>query len=178
MSSCRLPASGSAPGPRPGGAGGVPLVSRAEPSRSASWGRHPESQDLGARRAEALLAPAPRWAGQTGGTRANPAVYAPRGAGWQRRRTTASAPACPGWVVPDPRLKPRLSGRADQPRLWPPAAAFSAAVSRGRARGGGSRWHCQPLPNACRQASRKRACTELMRLSSKSSLHRDCSLRC
>lgn len=90
--------SGSAPGPRPGGAGGVPLVSRAEPSRSAPRGRYSESRDLRARRAEALLAPSTRWDRQTGGTRADPAVYAPERHGLaETEPSRGHLPARDGW---------------------------------------------------------------------------------
>lgn len=144
----------------PGRAGREASLSLAEPSqsqsRSAPRGRHSESQDLRAGRAEALLALSTalgragrRDAGKLGGLRPEEAR-----AGRDRaepRAGRAPAPACPGRAVPDPRLNARLSGRADQPRRRQSTAAFNAAVSRGHAGGRGSRWHCQPLPNARRR---------------------------
>lgn len=151
----RLPVPVSASAPGPGRTEREESLSLAEPN-PAPRGRHSESQDLRARRAEALLDPSTalgqadgRDASKPGGLRSGEAR-----AGRDRaepRADCAPSPACPGRVLPDPWQKPRLSGRADQPRLRPPAAAFNPAVSRGRAGGGGSRWHCQPLPNARRR---------------------------
>lgn len=177
MSGCRLPVAGSAPGPRPDGAGGVPLVSRAELNRSEPRSRHPESQVLGARRAEALLAPAPRWAGQTGGTRANPAVYASERHGLAETEHDRLGTCLPGMGGPLSSAETTTLREGQSA----PSVATCSSFQRCREPGPRRRRREQvalPAPSQRTQAPRKRACTELMRLSSQSPLHRDCSLRC
>lgn len=180
VSGCRPPVSGSAPGPRPGGAGGVPLVSRGEQSRSEPRGQH---SDLRAGRAEALLAPSTplgqahrRDAGKPGGLRPERRGLAetePSRGLAARRHLRARDGWCP---------IPAGTTTLREGRSVPSAATCSSFQGR---RGPGPRRRRRrreqvalPAPSRRTQASRKRADTELMRLSSQSPIHRDCSLHC
>ncbi|XP_039234861.1 collagen alpha-1(I) chain-like [Pipra filicauda] len=159
VSGCRL--SGSAPGPRPGGGGGVPPVSRAEPVSAA--GPPFKAQHLRARRAEAPLArstarvPAGRLdAGEPGGLCGQAETEPSRGLAARR-----PLPALEG-------LSP-VSGRARGPPGGPvsPAGAASSSFQRRREpepRRGRREQVASPPPSQRTQAARKRAWTQLMGL--------------
>lgn len=169
VSGCRPPVSASTPGPAR--AGREASLSLAEANRAAQ-SRGVDIQICGLGGQRRCWPPAPHWGRHTGGMRANPA-----GCGQTRRSAPGEARAG----------RDRAEGGARSPagatalrggRSVPSAATCSSFQGR---RGPGPRRRRRervalPAPSQRTQASRKRAGTELMRLSSQSPIHRDCLL--
>lgn len=131
---CRLPVSESVLGPRPGGAGGVPLVSRAEP----------EPEPLSAAGSAFRVARPAGWAGRgAAGPQHRTGAGRPAGRGQTRRSTTRRGT---GWQRPSraagwPRAGTCLPGTGGPPspaerttlregRSAPPAAIYSSFQRR------------------------------------------------